>query len=129
MHSNFISPPEILKEDQRKNHSVLLIDPDKKTVLDVAMFCKSVGTDFDVYLYAEVFDDLVWLETAFNVVDVVLINTEPTKLSPIKDKLLFHQKSYHYGPKNFVRNNKKLQSVIEYFLFYIQSQQNLDLTD
>lgn len=128
MHSNFISPPDLLPRDQRKNHSVLVIDPDQKTVLDLGMICKSAGTDFDVYLYADIFNNLNWLETAFNIVDVVLINTEPSGISVIKDRLAGHQKAFHYGPKRFI-NAKHIKSAQEYFLLYIQNQQNIDLSE
>lgn len=129
MYSNFIGPPDLLPQDQRKNHSVLVIDPDQSTVLDLGMICKSVGTDFDVYLYADIFNNLSWLETVFNTVDVVLINTEPSGISMIKDRLVEHQKAYHYGPKRFINNHKTIKSAQEYFLLYIQNQQNIDLSE
>jgi hypothetical protein len=129
MHSNFISPPDILELEQRQNHSVLVIDPNQKTVLDLGMICKTAGTDFDVYLYADIFDDLKWLETVFNLVDTVLINTEPSKISPIKDRLVEHQKAYHYGPKRFLSTAKHIKSAQEYFLLYIQNQQKIDLSE
>lgn len=129
MNSNFICPPNIPTINERKNHSVLLIDPTRNTVVEIGQLCKLVGTDFDVYLYTHIFDDLKWLETAFNVVDAVLINTDPTTISPVKDRLVFHQKAYHYGPKRFLDNDKSVVSAEEYFLRYIQAQQNLDLTN
>lgn len=127
MYCNFISPPAVLEKKQ--NHSILIIDPDEKTVKDLETICKSVGTDFDVYFYAAVCDDLQWLETAFNMVDVVLIDTIVSGISPIKDRLTAHPKCYHYGPKRFVNGAKHINSAQEYFLLYIQQQQNIDLSE
>ena len=107
----------------------MLIDPSQETVFEIGEICKSVGTDFDVYIYTHIFNDLNWLETAFNVVDTVLIDTQPSGLSPVKDRLINHQKAYHYGPKKFLHNFKNISSAQEYFLLYIQTRLNSDFTE
>jgi hypothetical protein len=123
MYSNFIGPPDFVDDDN--NHTVLIIEPDQKTILDLGLICKSAGTDFNVYFYHHNFDDLAWLEKAFNRANAVIINTDPTPLSYIKDRLVDHPKSYIYGPKNFLGAMKKLESAQQYFILYVQKQQKI----
>jgi chlorite dismutase len=121
MYSNFISPPDFVSGNE--NHRVLIIDAEKETIADLALICKSAGSDFDIYVYDTDMDDLGWLQEAFNRSNVAMINTKPTALSPIKDRLTEHPKSYYYGPKNFLNQLKKIDAPQQYFVAYLQHQQ------
>ena len=121
MYSNFISPPDFV--DYTENHRILIVDAEKETIADLALMCKSAGSDFDVYVYDVRMDDLKWLEEAFNRSNVVIINTNPNELSPIKDRLIDHPKSYYYGPKNFLNRTRKIDAPQQYFVAYLQHQQ------
>lgn len=118
MYSNFITPPDLL-DYSFNNYTVLLIDPTEDDVSNIALLCKNVGTDFDVYIYLEQYNLLDWLETAFNKSDTVLINTSPNSISPAKDKLVQHHKAMHYGPKRFFKNDRYLTQPTEFFIKYV----------
>ena len=60
MYSNFITPPDFL--DSIDNYTVLLIDPTEDDVSNIALLCKNVGTDFNVYIYLEQYNLLDWLK-------------------------------------------------------------------
>jgi hypothetical protein len=119
MHSNFVTPPDIITA---KKHTVLLVDPVWQDIEAVAMICKTIGTDFNVYIYDETMNDIAWLNTVADKSDTVVINTEPTQCSPIKDKLADLDKSYYYGPKNFLSNTKRIANPQEYFINYARQQ-------
>ena len=119
MHSNFVTPPDIITA---KKHTVLLIDPVWQDIEAVAMICKTIGTDFNVYIYDADMNDLEWLNTAASKSDTVVINTVPNQLTPTKDKLADLDKSHYYGPKNFLSNNKRIANPQEYFINYARQQ-------
>jgi len=117
MYSNFVTPPDFVEDEY---HSVLLVDPTETEVVDISLLCKNVGTDFNVYVYLEQYNDLKWLETAFNKSDAVCINTTINGISPVKDQLTEHNKAYYYGPKSFFDNDRRVETPIEYFINYVK---------
>lgn len=125
VHSNFITPHDHI-EDQSL-HTVLLIDASDREVTEVVNICQIVGTDFNVYLYHADMEELKWLETAFNLSNAVVISTLPNALSPIKDRLAAHSKCFHYGPKNFFDNERRVESPAEYFITYVKKLSENDL--
>ena len=58
MYSNFITPPDLL-DNSFNNYTVLLIDPTEDDFSNIALLCKNVGTDFDVYIYLEQYNLLI----------------------------------------------------------------------
>jgi|TARA_B110000263_G_scaffold219481_1_gene206742 hypothetical protein len=126
MYSNFITPPDFIEDD---NHSVLLVDPSEADVVEISLLCKQVGTDFNVYIYLEQYDDLKWLEEGFNRSDAVCINTQPNEISKVKDQLVEHFKSHHYGPKRFLDINRRMDNPIEYFINYVKIKSTSTFTD
>lgn len=113
MTTNFITPPDFVDDP---NHSILLIDVDPVDVETLAFLCAGHDEAFNVYLYNEDLDDINWLTRAAGQVDAIVVNTTNNSLSPIKDLFVGSPKSYHYGQKNFLNNDRKYNNVLEYFI-------------
>lgn len=113
MTTNFITPPDFVED---ANHSILLIDVDPVDVETLAFLCAGHDEAFNVYLYSVELDDVNWLTKAAGQVDAIVVNTANTDLSPIKDLFVGSEKTYHYGPKNFLNNDRKYTNVLEYFI-------------
>lgn len=113
MTTNFITPPDFVEDSQ---HTILLIDVDPVDVETLAHLCASHDEPFNVYLYKEDLNDKKWMSDAAYRADIIIINTIENGLSPEKDAFVDLLKTYHYGPKNFLKNNRKLQNVYEYFV-------------
>lgn len=115
--SNLITPPDFIEPSAR--HSVLLIDPEWADVENIALFLKTSKNSFDVYLYREQeMKDTEWLTSAITRVDAVVINTDTTEISLIKDKLAVEPTSWYYGSKNFLMNKNRVEKPIDYFVQY-----------
>lgn len=108
MDSNLITPPDIL---QNELHSVTLIDPEQQDVDAVVRFCQYSDTAFNVYVYTPNMDNSKWLADAVNASHAVIVNTQTDNY---KDFCLL-AKTYYYGPKNFVENQRKLNDPLHYF--------------
>lgn len=119
MHSNFVTPPDTVTAP---NHTVLIIDPNWYELQSVAMLCKTMGTDFNVYVYDAGMNDTNWLVTVANFADTIIVNTEATDCSSTKDRFIDLPKTYYYGPKNFISNNNRIANPQEYFIDYARQQ-------
>jgi hypothetical protein len=115
MHSNFITPPDTTNEAK---HTVLLVDPVWSDIQAVAMICKTIGTDFNVYVYDASMNNIDWLTQVAESSAAIIVNTEATTCSPIKDRLIDLPRTYYYGPKNFLSNTKRIANPQEYFIDY-----------
>jgi hypothetical protein len=62
--------------------------------------------------------DFTWLAQAVNASNAVIINT---RTDDYKDLCLL-EKTYYYGPKNFIENQRKIADPLHYFA----AQINLD---
>ena len=65
MHSNFITPPDLVE-------SVLIVDATEKEIMTCAEHVKNVGRPFNVYFYNSEMKDYDWLSKVVKRVDVVL---------------------------------------------------------
>jgi hypothetical protein len=119
MHSNFITPPDFVNEPL---HTVLLIDPTWQELESIAVLCKTSGTDFNVYVYDDTMNDIDWLLSAAQQADTIIVNTTPTACSPTKDRLIDLPRTYYYGPKNFLSNQKQIAHPQDYFIEYVRQQ-------
>lgn len=118
MHSNFVTPPDFVNEPL---HTILLVDASWEDLERVAMLCKSVGTDFNVYAYHSGMGNTEWMLEAALKSDAIIVNTEPTESSAVKDRLVDRPNAYHYGPKNFL-NNRRVGNPQEYIIKYVGQQ-------
>lgn len=115
--SNLITPPDFIERSSR--HSVLLIDPDWSEVETLALFLKTSKNSFDVYVYRETeMNDQGWLLKAETIVDAIVINTNPTDISVIKDKFAVKANAWYYGGKNFLTNKHRIEQPVDYFVQY-----------
>ena len=113
--SNFVTPPDIL-QDQDTVHTVLIIDADWIDVDAVAMFCKTSDEQFNVYLYSSDLNDITWLNKVYALANAVIINTDPSPISGMKDRWAEGKKSWYYGTKRFLKNQEhNIKKPIEYF--------------
>jgi hypothetical protein len=108
MDSNLITPPDIL---QNGLHSVTIVDPEQTDVDAVIRFCQFSDTAFNVYVYTPNMGNNQWLHKAINASDAVVVNTQTDKYADI----CLLDKTYYYGPKNYVDNQKKIDDPLHYF--------------
>lgn len=113
MTTNFITPPDIVDDP---NHNILLIDVSPDDVETLAFLCAGHNEAFNVYLFNFEMPDQSWLTKVAEFADAIVVNTNETALSPLKDVLAMLPKSYYYGPKNFANNDQKHSTVLEYFI-------------
>jgi hypothetical protein len=118
VYSNFVTPPDIVTDPK---HTVLLVDVDQVTVQKIAMFCQTADAEFNVYMYNTEMGDDNWFFKVTALADAIIVNTDTSELSPVKDRLAEMSKSYYYGPKKFLTNNKVLVSPLQYFQEYQKS--------
>lgn len=97
-------------------HTILLIDVDPVDVETLAHLCANHDEPFNVYLFKEGFEDTKWVGEVAYKADTIIVNTIENSITPIKDQYIGLQKTYYYGPKNFLNNERKLSNVYEYFV-------------
>ena len=108
MDSNLITPPDIVKNGL---HSVTLIDLEQSDVDAVVRFCQFSDRAFNVYVYTPNMDNATWLSAAVNASDAIIINTRTDRYQD----LCLLDKTYYYGAKNYVENQRKLADPLHYF--------------
>lgn len=115
--SNIITPPDFINSN---DHTVLLIDPEWHEIETLALFLNTAKEAFTIYTYREEMNDQVWLDRALQKSSAVIVNTINNNISTLKDRLVCNKEFtvYFYGDKNFLMNNKKINSPIEYFVRY-----------
>ena len=121
MTTNFVTPPDFINDP---NYSILLIDVDTVDIETLAIVCSNYQEEFNIYVYNDTMNDLAWLTKAVAVADSIIINTIENPLSYIKDPLTDLAKSYYYGPKNFLNNNRNYKSVFDFFVNRLHERNN-----
>ena len=116
-YTNFVTPPDFVQEDK---YTVLLIDVSSFDVEQLAIWCKEAPIDFNIYLYSHDMEDIDWLRLAYARSKSVIINTEFTPLTPVKDRLVSDPKVWYYGPKNFVTNRSVIRYPAEFFVHLVK---------
>ena len=114
-YSNFITPPDFVDE---KKHTVLLVDVLDDQVQSIGMFCKYSEAEFNIYLYNETINDMTWFSKAVELADAIVVNTIPNSFSPLKEIIAETDKAYYYGPKTSLKNPRKINNPIDYFIEY-----------
>lgn len=114
MHSNLVTPPNIVDNGV---HSVLIIDPEQPDLDAVLRFCQFSENSFNVYVYTPNMNNVTWLSQAVNTSDAIIINT---RTDDFKDLCLL-VKTYYYGPKNFIENQRKILDPLHYFAAHVNS--------
>lgn len=113
MTTNIISPPDFVDDEL---HTILLVDTTYDDLATLAHLCSVHAESFNIYWYPAGANNLDWMNAVAHRADVILVNTEPNEFSFIKDRMAVLDKAYHYGPKNFLNNNRKYNTVLDYFI-------------
>lgn len=114
MHSNLITPPDIVHNDL---HSVLIVDPDLNEIDDVIKFCQYSDINFNVYVYTPNMDNASWLAQAADASNTIIVNS---RTDNYKDLCLL-EKTYYYGEKNYLENQNKILDPLYYFAMYLNN--------
>ena len=115
VYTNFITPPDFVTNG---NHTVVLIDATEQQIDQLAEFCRTAINSYNVYIYRNGMNDIDWLKSAMSQADAFIVNTESNELSTVKDRIVDSPKSWYYGPKNFLGNNRRITSPENYFQQY-----------
>jgi hypothetical protein len=114
MLSNLVTPPDIVDNSL---HSVLLVDPEQTDVDAVIKFCQYAEQAFNVYVYTPNMNNDKWLADVVNVSDAIIINTR----TDYYQDLCLLAKTYYYGPKNYIENQRKILDPLQYLAAQINS--------
>ena len=74
MHSNFITPPEIVD-------SILIIDATEQQIHACADRCKNSDLPYNIYFYNQAMNNIPWLEAVTARSDVILQDIDSTVLA------------------------------------------------
>lgn len=116
-YSNFITPPDFINPESEdfNNETLLIIDADWIDIEAIATFLKTSDVPYNIYLYSSDMDNLAWLHGAEQRANTLIINTEQSSISNIKDRWADLPKAYYYGPKKFLMNSKYIKNPLAYF--------------
>lgn len=117
MYSNFITPPDFVED---KFHTVTVVNATVTEVELLARMCKGSDDQFNIYLYRSEMNDKNWLERAVELSDAVIVNT--SQRDSAVDQLCALDKTYYYGPENFLSSAVKVENVYQYFALRYQQQ-------
>ncbi len=106
--SRFITYPSI-EPKSSNSHTVLIINPDTEDIINIGMFCKVSTKNYDVYLYNQDVDDLVWLNQISSNLNCTLIKAPSTISISISNDV------------HMVGDNQPINNLLDYF-------QNFDTT-
>lgn len=89
MHSNFITPPDIIQ-------TILIVDATADQIEAVADKCRDAETSYNIYMYRADMNELNWLVDVSKKADVIL-KQEDSEV-PVLDYIKFGEK------QNFIKN-------------------------
>ena len=113
--SNFITPPDFV---DNANPSVLLIDASWDDVETIALWCQNANDCYNVYMYSDIMLDEQWLNEAITRVDAIVLNTEKSDCTQIKNTLIKDARTWYYGPSRYLGNPRQLGAPLEFFIKY-----------
>ena len=108
MVSNLVTPPDIVANEL---HSVLLVNPAQTDLDTVIRFCQHANRAFNVYVYTPNMDNQDWLNRAATACDTIIVNSD---LDGYQELCLL-DKTYYYGQKFYVENQRKIADPLHYF--------------
>jgi hypothetical protein len=113
MHSNLITPPDFVDEPML---SVLIVEPTPIEVENIAYWCRTADRSWNIYIYMNDMNNQDWLEQAIERADYLLVNNADSPLSLVKNILLKNTRSWHWGPKDIIGNDRKINDPLEFFV-------------
>lgn len=114
MVSNLVTPPDIISNDL---YSVLLVDPEQADVDTIIKFCQYADTSYNVYVYTPNMNNKDWLLKAVEASGAVIVNSR----SDDYKELCLLDKTYYYGDRLYIENQKKITDPLQYFAIQVQS--------
>ena len=112
-YSNFVTPPDFVKDEFP---SILIVDADWVDIEAIALWCKTSPVNLNIYIYSDIMLDEVWLGTAINLVETIIMNTQTSAVDHVKKHLLKSPKTWYYGDKTFLGNSQKINKPLEWFV-------------
>jgi hypothetical protein len=112
MHSNIITPPDFINDE---NTQILIIDPDWNDVDTLSLWLQNTAKTYNIYVYTDVMMEPEWLESAIGLAHVIILNTQDSACTPIKNKLIKDSRTWYYGPHRYLGNTRQIADLIEYF--------------
>lgn len=92
MHSNFITPPDLVE-------TVLVIDASEEDIKSLAEGIKIVGKPYNVYFYNSEMKDFDWLGKVIDRSDIVLMHKESQV--PVLNKVTFGPEEIFKQPLDY----------------------------
>jgi|SRR6056300_1500579 len=92
---------------EKKHHTVLIVDIDNADIENIGLFCMSSQKNYDIYLYDEIINDLVWLADVSNNVDQTLINFSSNVKITTNQVSMFGKTSEYASPIDYFINFDK----------------------
>jgi hypothetical protein len=108
MHSNLVTPPDIVANDLS---SVLLVDPDQSDLDAVVRFCQYADQVYNVYVYTPNMDNITWLQQAVDACDNVIVNSRSNNFK----HLCLLDKTYYYGEQIYLGNPRRITDPLHFF--------------
>jgi hypothetical protein len=113
MHSNFITPPDLVENDLP---TVLVVDASWDEIETLALYCQHCTYLYNIYIYHDVMFETNWLQKIFERAHIVIINSEPSACTQEKNKFLKDARTWYYGPNKYLGNTNQLESLIQFFI-------------
>lgn len=110
MYSNFITPPDFVEDNF---HTITVINATLEEVEVLARMCQGLDDQLNIYLYRSEMDNLEWLHGAVQRSDAVIVNCNT--IDPKFNEYLKLEKTYYYGPSNFITKANKVETIFQYF--------------
>jgi hypothetical protein len=117
-YSNFVTPPDFVRN---RHHTVLLVDVDSFTVQQLALWCKTSQNAYNVYLYECTMTEPDWFKKVVERADAIIINSDISNLSEIKDQLALDNRAWYYGSRVYDNQPRQISIPLDYFLQYEQT--------
>lgn len=105
-----------------ERHTVLIVDSDWPEIEEVALFCKTSKKFYNVHVYRADMDNEVWLVEQAEKAEFVIVNTVDSSVSRVKDRLIEQPNAFYYGPKNFLKSEKKLTAPLNFFAMFDEEE-------
>lgn len=109
MDSNLITPPDVVTNEL---HSVLLVDPEQADLDAVIRFCQHADRAFNVYVHTPNMKEQAWIDQVAEACDAVIVNSDSDR----HQQLCLLDKTYYYGQKLYLENQRKITDPLYYFV-------------
>lgn len=108
MYSNFVTPPDFVKDNL---HTVTVVDATVDDVELLGLMCQHTNESFNIYLYRNEMNNIEWLNKAIALSDAVIVNPLNNN-----EELLKNSDFFYYGNKIYLSPATKVNNVLHYFL-------------